>query len=250
MAADLARIGVTGVPDWDKHWHRAVARRHGMSALTDGLGERWLIESGGLHFKIRAVVAMGQPVVDAVEQLVKNHKVDPENIAGILVESTGRMTLGGERSPANIVAAKASVPYLTAFGLVYQRELASDPHLIRSVTPEVLADPRVSRLAELVEMRVDEEIDRDFEVSWPMKFAARVTLEMKDGSRIAEYADVWPYSSNMTFDQVAGKFLDVVGDVIPDEAAARIVESVSRLEQLDDIGDLVALAAGPPGDRA
>jgi 2-methylcitrate dehydratase PrpD len=241
MAGDLARRGITGVRDWDRHWHNAVARRHGMTALVDGLGEQWLIESGGLHFKIRAVVAMGQPVLDAVEQLVRKNQVDPGDITGVVVESTGRMTLGGARSPQTIVAAKASVPYLAAFGLVYQDALSADPHLIRSLTADVLKDDRVSRLAELIEMRVDPQIDRDFEVSWPMKFAARVTVETKDGRRIEEYADVWPYSSNMTFDQVAAKFTDVVSGLLDADNARRIVDAVRDLELVDDISDIMRL---------
>jgi 2-methylcitrate dehydratase PrpD len=243
MAGDLARLGITGVWDWDRHWHDAVARRHGMSALVDGLGERWMIESGGLHFKIRAVVAMGQPVLDAIEQLVRKNPVAAEDVTGIVVESTGRVTLGGARSPQTILAAKASVPYLAAFGLVYPDVLASDPHLIRSLTADVLRDGRVARLAELVELRVDPQIDRDFEVSWPMKFAARVTVETRDGRRFDEYADVWPYSSNMTFDQVAAKFSDVVGGLVEPGNAERIVELVRRLELVDDISEIVSLAA-------
>lgn len=242
MSGDLARAGITGVWDWDRHWHRAVARQHGMSALVDGLGERWMIESGGLHFKIRAVVAMGQPVLDAIEQLVRKNAVAAEDVVRVVVESTGRVTLGGVRSPQTILAAKASVPYLAAFGLVYQDALGSDPHLIRSLTPDVLKNPEVARLAELVDLRVDPQIDRDFEVSWPMKFAARVTVETRDGRRIEEYADVWPYSSNMTFDQVAAKFTDVVGGLIDNHDAKRIVELVRHLELVDDIGEIVSLA--------
>jgi 2-methylcitrate dehydratase PrpD len=243
MAGDLARLGITGVWDWDQHWHDAVTRRHGMLALVDGLGERWMIETGGLHFKIRAVVAMGQPVLDAVEHLVRKNRVDPDDVVRIVVESTGRVMLGGTRSPETIVAAKASVPYLAAFGLVYPDALAADPHLVRSLTADVLKDGRVARLAELVEMRVDPQIDRDFEVSWPMKFGARVTVETKDGSRIEEYADVWPYSSNMTFDQVAAKFSDVVGGLVDKDNEEQIVESVRRLELIDDISEVVRLVS-------
>jgi 2-methylcitrate dehydratase PrpD len=121
--------------------------------------------------------------------------------------------------------------------------LASDPHLIRSLTADVLRDGRVARLAELVELRVDPQIDRDFEVSWPMKFAARVTVETRDGRRFDEYADVWPYSSNMTFDQVAAKFSDVAGGLVEPGNAERIVELVRRLELVDDISEIVSLAA-------
>jgi 2-methylcitrate dehydratase PrpD len=250
MAGDLARLGITGVRDWDQHWHDAVARKHGMLALVDGLGERWMIESGGLHFKIRAVVAMGQPVLDAIERLVRKNSVVTDEVTKITVESTGRVTLGGARSPETILAAKASVPYLAAFGLVYQDALTSDPHLIRSLTADVLKDGRVARLAELVDMRVDPQIDRDFEVSWPMKFAARVTVETTDGRRMEEYADVWPYSSNMTYEQVAAKFSDVVGGLIEKENAERIIELVGRLELVDDISDIVALASGSPTRQA
>lgn len=242
MSADLARAGITGVQDWDKHWYKATARRSGLFALVDGLGDRWVIESGGLHFKLRAVVAMGQPVIDAAEQLANENHLDADEIETVLVESSNRVVLGGARAPDTIVGAKASVPYLAAVALVRPGALATDPHLTRTLTADFLRDEAVKRVAGLVELRVDPVIDREFEVDWPMKFAARVTVTTKDGRTLSQYADVWPRSSKMTYDEVAAKFRDVTsGGILKPDNVEKIVESVRHLEQVADVSEIVSL---------
>jgi 2-methylcitrate dehydratase PrpD len=235
MATDLVRSGISGIRDWDEHWYRAVPRTHNCDELTDGLGKDWRIESGGLHFKERAVMAVGQPVLQACEALIRAHSLEAGSIARIRLRGGRRILVGGNRHPASILAAITSAPFLAAFAFVHQEEFLDDPHFIRCLTPERLADERVTALAERVEVEADERFDYDFEIGSPQRFAAHVAIELQDGTVFEEYADIWPATSQMCYDKVAQKFRDVVRDLVAPEETDRIVEHIARLDEDPDI---------------
>lgn len=239
MAADLARLGITGVRDWDEHWYRALPRTHDRSELVDGLGTNWRIESGGLHFKERAVMAVGQPVLDACETLLRKHVIDPRAINTIRLRSSRRILIGGSRHPDSMLSAITSAPFLAAFAFEHQQEFLDDPHFIRCLTPEGFDDEHVIRLAESVTVEVDEQIDWDFESGTPQRFAAHVSVELADGTVYEQYADIWPATSGMTFDDVARKFRGVVRDFVTPEEAEHIITEVGRLQEMEDMSDFL-----------
>lgn len=243
MTCDLARMGVTGPADWPTEWYRAVARQHDPAALTDRLGEFWHVGSGGLRFKVRAVAAMATPALDAVQSLLTdpaNASIDAGRIRSVRVESARRVHIGAERRPPTLVAARASVPFLVAYALCRQPDFLGDPHLVRALTAESLADPDVLALASAVELVVDETIDREFEEGWPPRFAARVVIDTGDAT-VERYHDSFPATSNLPFDQVADKFRNVSADVLDPVRQDAVIDMVAKLDDLDDVASLTAL---------
>ena len=239
QAVDLVTAGITGVRDWDEHWYRAVPRTSDPEQLVAGLGAEWRIESGGLHYKQRAVMAVGQPVLEACEQLIRSHDIDADKIAHIKLRGGRRILIGGSRRPDSMLAAITSAPFLAAFAFVHQAEFLADPHFIRSLTPVRLIDPRVIALAEDVDLEADAQIDHDFEVATPQRFAAQVTVEMIGGDTYERYVDIWPATSAMSYDDLAVKFRNVVSGLITDSAADEIVSLVARLDELDDVAPIL-----------
>jgi 2-methylcitrate dehydratase PrpD len=239
MAVDLVRTGITGVRDWDEHWYRAVPRSHDRSQLATGLGTDWRIESGGLHFKDRAVMAVGQPVLEACDSLIRTHAIDHRAIEAIRLRGGRRILIGGSRRPASMLAAVTSAPFLAAFALVHQKEFLEDPHFIRCLTHSAFDDEDVVALADRVELEADEQIDYDFEIGSPQRFAAHVAVTLADGTVLEQYADIWPSTSQMSYDDVARKFRNVTSDLLAPTAAEEIVEQVARLDDLPDVSDLL-----------
>jgi 2-methylcitrate dehydratase PrpD len=241
LCADLARAGITGVTDWDKHWYKAMARVSSPVALVDELGESWRIDSGGLHFKQRAVMALGQPVLDVIEQLLRTNTIEPGHIEHVGIEASGRIVVGGEPHPTTMVGAKASSQFLAAFALTHQKEFLDDPHFIHSMTPDNLGDRATHELSDRITTAVDEKIDFEFEKGWPVKFAARVRIDMRDGRQLTEYVDIWPKTSRLSFSEVADKFRRVVAGHLDEARSNRVVEMVGNLESVADMGELVSL---------
>jgi 2-methylcitrate dehydratase PrpD len=235
MAYDLHRQGITGIADGLGSWGRSMSQTFEPHYLTDGLGTEWRISSGGLHFKERALLAMGQPSFDATRAVWENDVVDHRDICRVVVHTSRRAVLGGRREPVSTVAAKASIPFVVAVSLVHQDAIREDPHFIRTLVPALLNDPDVLRISNLVDVQVDPQIEHEFEVSWPMKFAARVEVEMADGRRLEAYEDIWPRSSTLSYADVRAKFLDVTKGLLSPESGGRIADAVEQLQDADSI---------------
>jgi 2-methylcitrate dehydratase PrpD len=237
-ATDLVAGGVTGISSVGTHWYQAIAPNAHPDRLTKGLGSEWHVDSGGLHFKERSLVAMAQPVFDATLDLLTHDTVEPRDIESIVVETTKRSALSKHDYPRSSLSAKSNLPFVVALVLTRYQHVLRDPHLVRTITPEVIGDPEMRRLAGLVTVQVDDTMETNFEESWPMKFEARVKVRTADGRTVVGYADIWPRTSSLTFDDIADKFENVTSELLPVSLQNEIVDFVRNTESVDDLGQL------------
>jgi 2-methylcitrate dehydratase PrpD len=104
-------------------------------------------------------------------------------------------------------------------------------------------EPEIRRLWPLVRVYMDEEL----EAAYPEKNGCVVRVTMKNGTQYegqVDYAKGEP--ENMLTDaEFEYKFRRLVGDLLPGDQVDSILETASRLEQLEDVGDLVRLTAKP-----
>lgn len=253
-AADLAAAGLTGVRDWLGAWYASVPRRYDLTPIGAGLGTHWHTGSGGLRIKTRPVMAMAQPTTAALWQLLGERRVDPDAITDVLVESSKRIELGRIYHPAEVVSARASIPFLVAAALREPERFVADRYLLSFITEAQLTDPHVTALQDKVRLGVDPEFDHNLERARPnsrgpyMKFEARVTITMNDGEKIVAYQDMFALGTgNMTREQTADKFRAVTAAALPPATAAAVVDTVWRLDELDGVGELVGLLASATG---
>jgi 2-methylcitrate dehydratase PrpD len=248
VAGRYASLGVTGMRRWAEEWFPAVIRTPDLDRLTDGIGVRWEMAAGGLRIKLRPVMGLVQPTIAAVLDLLDRHPVVPADVTDIRVDSTRRAMIATDVAPATVTGAKASIPFTVA-ALLHQPEAArTDPYLLDFFTAELLGDPDVLALSARCGVRLDAEFDHHFEADAEMRYESRVTVTLRDGSRHTGYADIWPSTSRMSFDEVAGKFTACAtrgGIAEP----APIVAAVRGLAGLDDARRLGALLAGDGGGR-
>ena len=234
MAADLAAEGLTALRNWPPEVLKALpVDVYDTTPVTGDQG--WLVLSGGLHFKTDDVAAMSQPALAALRSLLRRRPLPAKQIAAIEVRSSRRIAIGGNRAPQNIVAAKTSVPFLVALALTHLDELLSNQYGVGWLEASMLTEPETLRLAGLVRLVADEEMDRGLEQDWPMSFAARVVLTTVDGEVVEEQADIWPGTSNMTFDDVAAKFRAVTAGHLSADEAEALVAAVRQLDKTPDL---------------
>lgn len=241
MSSDLARNGVVGVKDWARAWYGAIPRVSDISRLGQGLGTTWLVAEPGLRIKMRPVMGMVQPTVEALYDLIAARPIDYGKIDRITVETSKRAFIAGNRQPDSMTAARVSIPFMTAAVLVRQASVLRDPYLIRFIQPELLSDAEVANLARKVDVTLDPVMEYNFEEAPQMKYESRVRIRMQGGEEIVAYKDIWPATSAMSYEQVAGKFRACVADSISESRATEIVETVRHLEQLGDVAELVRL---------
>ncbi|MCZ2499116.1 MmgE/PrpD family protein [Xylophilus sp. Kf1] len=171
MAAYLARDGFTGA-------QRILEGAQGMAAgmstdadparLTDRLGSRWALPE--TSFKFHASCRHTHPAADALQQVMRAHRLRPEDIAEVTarVHQGAIDVLGPVVDPRTVHQSKFSMG--TVLGLVGVFDRASladfDAHF---------QDPRVVAVRDRTRMALDEEVDTAYPGRWIGKVEVRTT---------------------------------------------------------------------------
>lgn len=172
-AAYLAKDGFTGAK-------RILEGAQGMAAgmstdadparLTDRLMQRWATSE--TSFKFHASCRHTHPAADALLQVVKEHKLQPEQIARVTaqVHQGALDVLGPVTNPVTIHQGKFSMG--TVLGLIAVFGNAGIMEFEQS-----FKDPRVVAVHDKVRMVLDPEVDG----AYPVRWVGKVTVETTDG---------------------------------------------------------------------
>lgn len=244
-AAFLARAGATGPASviegrfglLESHLQDASAPRD-YGRVTEGLGSSW--ESENASFKPFPVAHVIHPYIDALLRLRARHAIDPAQVERIVCPVAAFVVpivcepAAEKRRPNTDSHARVSLQFTLAEALVRGRIGRN------AFAAESLGDPAIRRIADLVEYAVDPDFPG------PERFKGMVAVTMRDGSRYQETEEHNRGSpaNPMSADDIAAKFHDNAdGYLVPGRAAA-IVDAALRLEQIEDVRALTALAAG------
>jgi 2-methylcitrate dehydratase PrpD len=177
-AARLAQAGFTGprtLFEGEHGFFRAFANNDGgdFGAMLDGAGTTWL--AAGIAFKPYACGTMAHPYIDCARRLVREG-VRPEDVAAIECRTAEGIVhrlwepLGAKQEPPNGYAAKFSIPYAIAVGM-----LRGDAGLIE-FEDAVVHDAAVRELARKVRYVVDPDNP------YPRHFTGHLRVTLLDGS--------------------------------------------------------------------
>jgi 2-methylcitrate dehydratase PrpD len=142
--------------------------------LLGDLGTRWVSER--ITFKPYPCGTMVQPYIDCAARL-RAEGQDWRDVRAIRCQTSDGYVhrlwepLAFKRRPPTDYAAKFSVPFGVALGLVRGHADLSD------FTPEAIRDPDLLRVASLVSYEIDPADP------YPARFTGHVELELSDGSR-------------------------------------------------------------------
>lgn len=250
VAADLARLGLTGPPTVLEgrfgFFHAFCGERFHADALTEGLGQRW--ETSRLFIKPYPCNHFTHAGIDAALRL-RRRGVDPGDI--------DRLTLGVPepvlRTIAEPAAEKArprsgyhaafSGPYTVAAGLLAGGGGLGVFH--EDFTDAAAADPRRLALAARVTCVADEECTKVF----PHQFPAVLTARLHDGSSLTERVMTNRGGPEDPLDpeELTAKFTANARDAGPRQAVGRIADAVWGLDKAPDVSELTrALSALTP----
>jgi 2-methylcitrate dehydratase PrpD len=245
-AASLVSRGFTGPPTvLEGRFGFFEAWLHGRyepSALLDGLGSTWSVP--GIFFKPYPANHFTHAGIDAA-RAVRARGVDPDDIASMVlgVPIQDLPTVGQpievKRMPETGYMAQFSGPYTVVAGLLGGSALGVG---LDDFTDELARDPRRRALMALVDVVADKRCTAIF----PYQFPAVLTVRLRSGEEIVEEVLVNRGGPDrpLSFDELATKFRDNAGRVLPDEAIDRLQADVARLEQLDNVDRLLEPLGG------
>ena len=234
MAVHLSRCGFTAVADGPADLYRSLlGDGFDPDAVVDGLGNLDNLRIRQNYFKFHACCLYNHPALDAVQNILSETWFAASDVERIRVTAPTIAQLMDDPAPANMLAAKFSIPYAVAATVCYGKTDVS------AFLPERVKDADIRRLAQRVEVVSDAEMNlRRYD--YP---AARVSVQLHDGralqsSVISQRGDATnPASRELLLD----KFRSLAGPALGDDGAERVIGTVGRMEILESIGELTTL---------
>ncbi len=237
IAAELAAMGFTADRDI-LDGELGVARLLGLEngdpeKMLDGLGA-WDLATRGSTIRLHACCGAAHWSMDALQQILGDRPVAPDEIEAIDVEIPEFLTdMVPFHAPRTGLEAKYSLEYDVV-------AIALDGRAgIRQYTDDALARPAAQALMKRV---------RTIPMNGP--FQSRVVLTLTNGEQLeatASRAHGNP-ADPLTQAEIVGKFHECAGQSASAVQQDRIIELCARLELLADVRELADAIAG--GDRA
>lgn len=217
----------------------AAARKPDLERITDGLGSTWNVPN--IAFKCYAAGVATHPAIDAALELRRKLGLRPDSTgeevdAAIAGLEAAVLTLPerylhlprGEEITAGLQA-KFSVPNAVAVGFV---KGTAGP---RDFSDDITTDSRIQAFKRVLKMVGVPEFPRD---------SARMEGRLRDGTVLTchiEHGSGNP-GHPMSDDDLRAKLFDAGRDLIDRAALERLADLVMNIEQVDDAGQLLALA--------
>lgn len=244
-AVRLAREGLTGGRQIAPELFPLLVSSVDYDLLAADLGEVWEIMRLDIKF-----FGAG-PVLSEIEcaiQMREKYEFDVADIDRIDVETNSRTMLCNRRYPTTPTGAKGSVPYCVAQPLLGRTR---EDMVANAFAPDVVASGDWRAVADKVHLSLDTEFDRVFETNPPAYRPSRLTLTMRDGSKLVnEVQGVYglpgfpPRESDFV-----NKYRAIARRYFTESAVDEQIERLLTIERVDDVGSVVPLLTYQPSSR-
>jgi 2-methylcitrate dehydratase PrpD len=238
LAAELAWEGFTGPASIIEG---KLGFLHGYSSESnpDDVLRQWAAPWEVLNTSIKphACCRYKQGPIDCLMAIMGKHELRPDDVAAVdiaILEAGFALVaepIDKKRHPESVVDAQFSMPFGAALAV-----LRRDASLDRYSSEEIASQDIKSFMARVNCVR-DAELDREFPKKWPAKVAVKTT----DG-RIFEHRLEHPKGdpeNPLSWDELIAKFTSLASQVLTKSRCDEIVSLVRRVDQLDDISELV-----------
>ena len=241
LAAKLAQNGFTANGKAIEASVGFYQTLHGGTAIheaaIDELGKSFSLMSDGLRIKPYPCGGLTHQVIDSILEFRAKHGVTPEMVESVNVDvvkhTYDRIAF---RVPQTSIQGKFCMPYLVA------RALIDGKIGIDTFTESAVREPGVLKLAERVQMNLDNELRKTDLAGRP----CRVTLRLKDGrtfTREAQHAKGSP-EFPMTEAELNEKFFECARHALAPDKAKGAAEQIARLETLPNVRPLCDILRG------
>lgn len=236
----LARDGFTGdlmLLDDRDGFHAALGSGiHDHDALTRDLGRRWVVSDANL--KRYPSGTHNQQAIHAFAHLKRRQSLRPGEITAVRVgRAIGITPLFTNPSPRNYLEAEFSLPF--AIGAVACDIPPRDWH-------DALGHAELLRVAERVKLEEDPASVGEFagatgasEIRTPWFFQSNVAVETARGT----FAERSAYGM-LSEEEVTAKCRHYLEGLIPTRRIDTLIDMVLRLEEIDDVAELMRLPIG------
>lgn len=229
-AATLVEAGFTGQVDvffGRRSFLEAFSPEPHPEELVAGLGERFAIAR--TNIKRFCVGSPIQAALDSLTSIQEEHGITAEEVDKLVVRlpESGAATVNNQQMP------DVNVQHCLALTLVDGAISFESCH-----SYERMADPKVLEVKSRIELVPDPELT----IARPPRQAI-VEIDTRDGRRLVKRTTAVSGTADnpMTTQEVEAKAMDLMGSVLGQERARKLVEAVWNLDSLPSIRDLQPL---------
>ena len=215
-AAYMAQLGFTGAP-------AITTEGEDASPYWDDLGMRW--EVNNTHYKAYPVCRWAHPAIDAVQDLMRDHKLTSGDITRARIKTFHYATRLAGHAPKTVDELTYALAYPFAIMAVHG-EIGP-----RQLQESILEDAEVRRISLATELVDDEHYTRiSVDKRW-----ADVTLYLKDGRELQSDARTprGDPDNPLSDQEIGDKFHLLADDVIGAPRAKNIEQMLARVDQDD-----------------
>jgi 2-methylcitrate dehydratase PrpD len=230
-SALLAKKGLQGpatVIEGPYGYFNAFSEPTDIAKLTEGLGKKWIIQPAS-HKAFAAHVTQ-QAVVQAIQDLKREHGFNPKDITRVTIKGAHRILEDRHtvRDPVTVMGAQYSLPFTAAVALT--RDM-SNPFVYDDAA---VKDPLVRKLATSMELIVDKSV-HDL-------FPAEVTIVCGDRTyKKTTSAHKGSPHNPLTWSDACEKFSRYTRTLIGEPQASAIIDAVGDLEHQRDMASIAEL---------
>ncbi|WAJ30641.1 MmgE/PrpD family protein [Antarcticirhabdus aurantiaca] len=235
-AAQFASYGWTAsdnILEAPRGFFRAAGGGFDQKAIVGRLGDPWTFAEPGVSIKPHPSGSLTHPGMTEMLRLIREHGIKAGQVRRVRVGTNSNMPNALiHHRPTNELQAKFSMEFCMAILLLEKRAGLNE------FTDEVVNRPDVQAMIAKVDFGVD---DRAEAAGYHL-MTTYIDIELEDGRTISGMADFGKGSPAfpMSYDEVAGKFLECAEFARWDMDAARSV--VSMVRDLDALPGLAPLA--------
>jgi len=232
LAALLAKKGFTGsnhIFEGEKGFLKATSADYNLGVLTDGLGETYHTARNSL--KYYASCGHTHSAIDATLSAWRGANMDVTAIRSVTVSVyQGALDL--------LENVKAHTPYLGKFNLPFCIATALNfGHVdLDDFTDKRLINPKLLALMDLISLKEDPKLTRQYPQKWP----SRVEIKVTNGKTYKGFCEFPKGDPENPFSEkeLIQKFNKLCGDIITKEEKDRIIDLVLNLENIDDVTNI------------
>ena len=227
-AALLAQAGFTsgerGI-EGPRGFAHVLAASRDLSKITTRLGVDFDLREN--TYKPFPCGIVNHPTIDGAIQIHNEHRPDPASIVAVRLRVAPLvLDLCNQQNVTKGLQGKFSVYHGAAVGLVRGKGG------LREYTDDAVNDPAIKRVRELTTATGDPSVTED---------QVHVEVELRDGRKLSKFVEqsLGNIHRPLTDKQLEEKFRDQAILVLPAPDVESVIQLCWKLDQLDDVGDLV-----------
>jgi 2-methylcitrate dehydratase PrpD len=227
-AALLAQAGFTsgerGI-EGPRGFAHVLAATRDLSKISSRLGVDFDLREN--TYKPFPCGIVNHPTIDGAIQIHNEHRPDPASIVAVRLRVAPLvLDLCNQQSITKGLQGKFSVYHGAAVGLVRGKGG------LREYTDEAVNDPAIKRVRELTTATGDPSVTED---------QVHVEVELRDGRKLSKFVEqsLGNIHRPLTDKQLEEKFRDQAILVLPAREVESVIQLCWKIDQLDDVGELV-----------